>query len=74
MKDNNIIILAGAALAGIAYAVGKKNGHNECLYKCQQAVVNTIVNNEKEKKEEESWFGALLFVLVIFTVRIIERR
>ena len=55
MKDNNIIILAGAAaLAGIAYAVGKKNGHNECLYKCQQAVVNAIVNDEKEKKEEES--------------------
>ena len=52
MKDNNIIILAGAALAGIAYAVGKKNGHNECLYKCQEAVVNTIIN-EKEKKEEE---------------------
>ena len=74
MKNNNIIILAGAALAGIAYAVGKKNGHNECLYKCQQAVVNSIVKNEKEKKEEESWFGALLFVLVIFTLRIIERR
>ena len=54
MKDNNIIILAGAALAGIAYAVGKKNGRNECLYECQQAVVNAIVKNEKEKKEEES--------------------
>ena len=54
MKDNNIIILAGAALAGIAYAVGKKNGHNECLYKCQQAAVNAILNDEKEKKEEES--------------------
>ena len=52
MKDNNIIILAGAALAGIAYVVGKKNGHNECLYKGQEAVVNTIINNEKEKKEE----------------------
>ena len=56
MKDNNIIILAGAALAGIAYAVGKKNGHNECLYECQKAVVDAIVKNEKEKekKEEES--------------------
>ena len=54
MNDNTIIILAGAALAGIAYAVGEKNGYNECLYKCQQAVVNAIVKNEKEKKEEES--------------------
>ena len=54
MKDNNIIILAGAALEGKENEVGKKNGHNECLYKCQEAVVNTIVNNEKEKKEEES--------------------
>lgn len=74
MKDNNIIILAGAALAGIAYAVGKKNGHNECLYKCQEVVVNTILNNEKEKKRGGVLIWALLFVLVIFTVRIIERR
>ena len=54
MKDNNnIIILAGAALAGIAYAVGKKNGHNECLYKCQQAVLNAVVDDMKKDKEEK---------------------
>ena len=57
MKDNNIIILAGAALAGIAYAVGKKNGHNECLYKCQHAVINAIVKNEKEKKRRSPDLG-----------------
>lgn len=53
MKNNNIIILAGAALAGLAYAVGKKNGHNECLYKCQQAVLNAVVNDRAKAKEEK---------------------
>ena len=54
MKDNKIIILAGAALAGLAYAVGKKNGHNECLCKCQEAVLKAIVNDKTKEKEEES--------------------
>ena len=48
MKNNNIIILVGAALVGLAYAVGKKNGHNECLYKCQEAVLKAVVNDKKE--------------------------
>lgn len=53
MKDNNVIILAGAVLAGIAYSVGKKNGHNECLCKFQQALTSAIVENNKDKKNEE---------------------
>lgn len=52
MKNSNIIVLAGAALAGLAYAVGKRNGHNECLYKCQSALLKAVVNGKKEEKKE----------------------
>jgi hypothetical protein len=52
MKSNNIIILAGAALAWLAYAVGKRNGHNECLCKRQSALLKAIVNDKKDKKDE----------------------
>lgn len=48
MKNDNIIILAGAVLAGIAYAVGKKNGHNECLFKCQNAVLKGVIEGKKK--------------------------
>ena len=61
MKDNNIIILAGAALAGIAYAVGKKNGHNECLYKCQSALLKVVINDKKEEKEGSPDKGFFFF-------------
>lgn len=53
MKKTNIIILAGAALAGLAYAVGKKNGHNECLYKCQDAMLKVVLNDKCKKEKEE---------------------
>lgn len=53
MKMTNIIILAGAALAGLAYAVGKKNGHNECLYKCQDAMLKAVLNDECKKEKAE---------------------
>ena len=52
MKNSNIIVLAGAALAGLAYAVGKRNGRNECLYKCQSALLKAVVNDKKEEKKE----------------------
>ena len=52
MKNSNIIVLAGAALAGLAYAVGKRNGYNECLYKCQSALLEAVVNGKKEDKKE----------------------
>ena len=51
MKNNSVIILAGAALAGLTYVLGRINGHNECLYKCQQAAVNTIVDDMNKEKE-----------------------
>ena len=54
MKNSNIIILAGVALAGLAYAVGKKNGHNECLCKCQEAVLKAVVNGKAKEAKEES--------------------
>ena len=50
MKNTSMIILAGAVLAGLAYAVGKRNGHNECLYECQEALVKVIL--KEESKEE----------------------
>lgn len=52
MKNSSIIVLAGAALAGLAYAVGKRNGHNECLCKCQSALLKAVVNDKKEEKKE----------------------
>ena len=52
MKNSNIIVLAGAALAGLAYVVGKRNGHKECLYKCQSALLKAVVNGKKEEKKE----------------------
>ena len=52
MKSNNIIILAGATLAWLAYAVGKRNGYNECLCKYQSALLKEIANDKKEKKDE----------------------
>ena len=54
MKDNKIIILSGAVLAGLAYSAGKKNGYKECLYKCQDALLKAVVNDKTKEKEEES--------------------
>ena len=54
MKDNNILILAGAALAGLAYVAGKRNGWNECLYKCQDAFLKVMLDQKLKEGEEES--------------------
>lgn len=47
-------IVLGVIVAGISYRLGKKNGFNECLYKCQQAVVNVIIDSDEIEEKEEA--------------------
>lgn len=51
-QGNKLNMLIGLALVGGVYFYGKKQGRNECLYQCQEALVKTIL--EKEEKEQES--------------------
>lgn len=51
MKNTTVLIVVGAALAGAAYNFGYRLGHNECLYKCQKALLEGLAG---KKKEEES--------------------
>lgn len=51
MKNNNVIILAGAALAGLTYVLGRINGRNACLYRCQQAIIDALVDDMNEENE-----------------------
>lgn len=54
MKNDNVIILAGAVLAGLAYKAGKVNGYNKGLYECQNALLKVVLKGRKEEEEEES--------------------
>lgn len=50
MKNTTVLIVAGALLAGAAYRLGHTMGHNECLCKCQKALLEGLT--KAEKKEE----------------------
>lgn len=49
MKNIIGAFIGAAVIGGISYLAGKKNGHNECLYECQQAVVKSIIESEKKE-------------------------
>lgn len=54
MKNTNVLIIAGAVLAGAAYNLGHMVGHNKCLCKCQRALLEGLTKTDKKEEKEES--------------------
>lgn len=52
MKKNNILVLAGAVLAGVSYVTGKKAGKKEMMYKVQGELLNLMISTKKEEESE----------------------
>lgn len=51
MKTNNLLVLAGALLAGLSYSAGKKAGKKELICKIQNELLKGFI---KSRKGEES--------------------
>lgn len=48
MSNNNILVLAGALVAGVSYIAGKKAGKKETLCKFQAELLKIMVDHKKE--------------------------
>lgn len=51
-KKDLLIGLTAGILAGASYLLGRRDGHNECLFACQDALLKSVLNAEKEETKE----------------------
>ena len=52
MKKDNILVLAGAVLAGMSYITGKKAGKKEMGYKVQEELLKLMIDAKKAEGSE----------------------
>lgn len=50
MKTNNLLVLAGALLAGLSYSAGKKAGKKEMVCKMQSELLKIFIKSKEGKK------------------------
>lgn len=49
MKTNDILVLAGAVIAGISYVTGKKAGKKELVCKIQNELLKGFIKSKEGK-------------------------